>query len=73
MGPPSSFDRLRMRATPRRDSVENLILSLSKDEVFEPQTPLRYTGRQAWATKAIWASIIADSSAAGALRQAATR
>jgi hypothetical protein len=33
-GPPSSFGKLRMRATFGDGSVENLILSLSKDEVF---------------------------------------
>jgi hypothetical protein len=38
-GAPSSFDRLRMRATVRGGSLENLILSLSKDEVFAPLPP----------------------------------
>jgi hypothetical protein len=36
MGAASSFDKLRMRATLGIGSVENLILSLSKDEVFGP-------------------------------------
>jgi hypothetical protein len=31
---PSSFDELRMRTIARTVAVENLILSLSKDEVF---------------------------------------
>jgi hypothetical protein len=35
--PPSSFDRLRMRANFNAASVGNLILSLSKDEVSAPQ------------------------------------
>jgi hypothetical protein len=33
-GPPSPFDRLRVRAT--LATLEDLILSLSKDEVFGP-------------------------------------
>jgi hypothetical protein len=33
-GPPSPFDKLRVRTTFNFGSVENLILSLSKDEVF---------------------------------------
>jgi hypothetical protein len=36
--PPSSFDRLRLRATFDGGSVEFLILSLSKDEEFDPRS-----------------------------------
>jgi hypothetical protein len=32
--PPSSFDKLRMRATVAKPAFEFLILSLSKDEEF---------------------------------------